>query len=177
MPRPADVVLCVGNYGEGFQSEKVGFKQAELLDGRLCELRRESVLLNHHRDDVVELLVSDNYAAGVLAELAYHSLDDFALFKYVLYLRVVRDFLSELGGHFDRLFKSHFKLVGDHFCDGIGTVEGNAVYACQVAHDGLCAKLAVRHNVCDPIDSVLAADVFYDVLPPAFAEVNVKVRR
>ena len=135
------------------------------------------MLLNHHRDDVVEFLVSDDYTACVLAELANHSLDYFALLEYVLYLRIVRDFLTKLGGHFDRLFKSHFKLVWNHFCDCSGAVERNAVYARQVAHDSLCAKLAVCHNVCDPVDSVLAADIFNDVLPSALAEVNVEVRR
>ena len=130
-----------------FSPEKVGFKQAELLDGRLCELRRESVLLNHHRT-----MLSSFWSPIIMPHACLPSWRIIPsmtspLFKYVLYLGIVRDFLSELGGHFDRLFKSHFKLVGDHFCDGIGTVEGNAVYARQVAH-GRPLRQACRTSQC-----------------------------
>lgn len=145
--------------------------------GVFGELRRERFFLRHHGHHVVEFLVADDDAAGVLAELANHALQDFALFEDVAHFGVVLDLVAEFRRHFQSFFERHFQLVGNHFRDGVCAVEGNAVDARQVAHDSLCAELAVCHDVRHPVHAVLAADVFDDVAAAAFAEVYVEVGR
>ena len=82
----------------------------------------ERLFLNHHRNDVVKTLVADDDAAGVLAELANHTLQNLALLENVLYLGVGLDFVAQLRRHIARLLERHFQLVGNELCKGVAAL-------------------------------------------------------
>ena len=71
--------LCVVDHGQRFQPEEVHFEQAEVLGRSLRVLRGEVAFLEGDRDQVGDVLVGDDHAAGVLAGIAHHAFDHAAL--------------------------------------------------------------------------------------------------
>ena len=99
----ADVLLGIRDNREVFQPEEVHFKQAQILDRSLWVLGGEVTVLQGHRNQICQALVSDNNPACVLSGVANHRFNDQPLIDDLFRDRVDLDLLLQVFAFGDRI--------------------------------------------------------------------------
>ena len=133
--------------------------------------------MQSHRNQIRNVLVGDDDAAGVLARIADHPFDHAALLNDNLCDGIVSYLSRKLWGLFDRIVERNVQLVGNHFCDFVGFGVFELIDSGEVTHNHLCAKRAEGDNVCDAVFAVFFTHIVYHLVAAAHAEIDVEVGR
>ena len=178
--RRLDVLERILDDRQRLETQKVHLDQPDALDQLALVLHdvQLGVLRYGHRSELLQIVLSDNHAAGVHAGLAHGALEFLCVLHRVADQRIVRLlFLYQLGNFLVGLGESGPGLFGYQFRDAVALREGQLLYAGDVLDRGLRRHRAERDDLCDALAAVLLDHVVQHVGAAVLVEIDVHVRK
>ena len=172
---------------EGAQSQEVHFDQADALDLFALELHdvQIGVLGDSHRSEILQVVLPDDYAAGMHTGLPNRAFELFGVFERIAD-QLVRGF--PFGGQFRRLLVAEVErrfsgllvgrnLVGYQFGQPVALREGQLLHAGHVADRQLGRHRTERHDLGHAFLPVLVHAVMQHVVAAVLVEIDIDIRQ
>ncbi len=161
--------------GQVAQTQKVHLQKSQLLQGGHHILADRTLIAPGQGHILIHRCGGDDDACGVGGAVSGHTLDLSSHVQQIFDAGIVVVIAFQLGRHLQCLVQSHFQLLGHQLCHHIHLGVGHIHDSSDVPDGGASRHGAEGDDLRHVILAVFLGHVVNDLLPPAGAEVNIKV--